>query len=104
MQGFYGFKDASGEWFLIIDTDRCTGCGKCVDVCPAQVLELQSDELDPLSDAIVITVKEDKRNKIKYACAPCKPGYGETLPPCIAACEPNALSHTEAWKNSHKAT
>ena len=28
----YGFKDGSGDWFIVIDTDKCNGCGKCVDV------------------------------------------------------------------------
>jgi ferredoxin len=101
MQGFYGFKDASGDWFVIIDTDRCNGCGKCVEVCPSNVLEVHEDDLDPLSEEIVVTVREEKRNKIKYTCAPCKPGYGEIAPPCINACEPGAISHTEAWKNMY---
>ena len=99
MQGFYGFKDASGDWFLIIDTDKCSGCGKCVEVCPSNVLEVHEDELDPLSEEILATVREEKRNTIRYACAPCKPGYGEKPPPCIAACVPGAISHTETWKN-----
>jgi ferredoxin len=101
MQGFYGFKDASGDWFVIIDTDRCNGCGKCVEVCPSNVLEVHEDDLDPLSEEIVVTVREEKRNKIKYTCAPCKPGYGEITPPCINACKPGAISHTEAWKNMY---
>lgn len=102
MQGFYGFKDASGEWFLIIDTDRCNGCGECVNVCPSNVLEVHEDELDPLSERIVVSVREDKRNNIRYACAPCKPGYGETPPPCIKACKTDAISHSEAWKAAYR--
>ena len=39
----YGYKDGSGEYFITIDTDRCTGCGDCVPVCPAGVLELVED-------------------------------------------------------------
>ena len=27
----------------IIDTDECTGCGICIDVCPNDVLELVDD-------------------------------------------------------------
>lgn len=103
MQGFYGFKDASGDWFLIIDTERCNGCGRCVEVCPSNVLEVQRDELDPLSEEIVATVREEKRNKVRYTCAPCKPGYGETTPPCINVCTTGAILHTEAWKNTYGA-
>jgi NAD-dependent dihydropyrimidine dehydrogenase PreA subunit len=26
---------------IIVDVDKCTGCGTCVDVCPVEVYELQ---------------------------------------------------------------
>lgn len=29
------------EPFILIDTDRCTGCGSCVTVCGGDVLELE---------------------------------------------------------------
>ena len=29
---------------ITIDKDKCTGCGECVDICPAEVLELQDDK------------------------------------------------------------
>ena len=25
----------------IVDSDKCVGCGECVDVCPVEVYELQ---------------------------------------------------------------
>ena len=37
-------------WNVDIDKDKCTGCGECVDACPAQVLEL----VDGKSDAVNI--------------------------------------------------
>ncbi len=91
----YGYKDASGEFFIAIDTDRCNGCGACVRVCPAGVLQVvEEDPHDPLRDGPVAIVSESRRNRIKYACAPCKP-EGERPPlPCVAACEPEALSHS----------
>jgi ferredoxin len=94
----YGFKDGSGDWFLTVDTDKCDGCGKCVEVCPANVLEVGDDEYDPFRDEPVVKVREDERKKIRYSCAPCQPGYGEKSAPCVAACEPGALSHSEGWK------
>ena len=101
MQAFYGFKDGSGEWFVIIDADKCNGCGKCVKVCPGYALEVGEDEFDPLSEKHLARVKEGERKKIRYTCAPCRPGYGEELPPCVAACEPRAISHSEAWRQSY---
>ncbi len=43
----YGYKDGSGEYFITIDTDLCNSCEKCVEACPAGVLEIAEDELDP---------------------------------------------------------
>ncbi|MBW2568367.1 MAG: 4Fe-4S binding protein [Deltaproteobacteria bacterium] len=31
------------EYILIIDSDRCKGCGLCVEVCPQKVLEISSE-------------------------------------------------------------
>jgi ferredoxin len=90
----YGYKDGSGEYFITIDTDMCNSCGKCVEVCPASVLDMAENELDPLSDEIIAVVSENHRKKIKYSCAPCKPS-GETKElPCVKTCEPGAISHS----------
>ena len=98
MLTFLGFKDGSGEWFVIVDTEKCNGCGKCVEACPANVLEVGEDEYDPFNEEPVVRVREEERNKVRYSCAPCQPGYGEKPPPCVAACEPAAISHSEGWK------
>ena len=89
----YGYKDGSGEYFITIDTDLCNSCGKCVEVCPASVLELAENELDPLGDEIIATVSEAHRKKIKYSCAPCK-GVETKEVPCVKACKPGAISHS----------
>jgi Fe-S-cluster-containing hydrogenase component 2 len=89
----YGYKDGSGDYFITIDTDKCTGCGKCVEVCPFDVMAVGEDENDPLSDQKVAFVTEAERKKIKYTCAPCKPNK-DAIPPCINACEPNAIIHS----------
>lgn len=94
----YGFKDGSGDWFLAIDTDKCDGCGKCAEGCPANVLEVGEDEYDPFRDEPVAKVRAEERKKIRYSCAPCQPGYGEKSPPCVSACELGAISHSEGWK------
>ena len=101
MQAFYGYKDGSGDWFISIETDTCDGCGRCVEVCPAKALEVSEDEFDPFSERRVARVKERERKKIRYTCASCQPGYGEDPPPCVAACQSGAISHTEAWRQSY---
>jgi NAD-dependent dihydropyrimidine dehydrogenase PreA subunit len=37
-------------WQVDVDKDACTGCGECVDACPASVLEL----VDGKSEAVEI--------------------------------------------------
>jgi len=86
----YGYKDGSGEYFITIDTDKCDGCGECVKVCPAGVLEMITNDYDE----VVPAVTEEQRKKIKYSCAPCKPVSGPRNVPCIAACKPAAITHS----------
>jgi Fe-S-cluster-containing hydrogenase component 2 len=88
----YGYKDGSGEYFISLDTDKCNGCGKCVEVCPQSVLETTTMMID-LEDVIIASVTEEHRKKIKYSCAPCKP---ENTPPCVEVCKEKAITHT--WK------
>lgn len=90
----YGYKDGSGEYFISIDTDKCTGCEDCIPACPAGVLELCENEFDPLAEQMVAAVTEEHRKKIKYSCAPCKPSTGPKPLPCVVACEPNAITHS----------
>ncbi len=92
MEANYGYKDGSGEYFITIYTDRCTGCEGCVEACPHGVMGVGEDENDPLSDDVVAFVTDAQRKKIKYTCGPCK-GEGKTEP-CIAACEPGAIIHS----------
>ncbi len=92
----YGYKDGSGEFFISIDTDKCTGCGDCIPVCPPKVLEMSENDFDPLSDETMAAVTNEHRKKIKYSCAPCKPSRsaGQSDPPCVTTCEPNAIAHS----------
>jgi ferredoxin len=88
----FGYKDGSGEYFIIIDTDKCNGCGDCVPVCPQGVLEVRENEFDPMAEDEMAAVTESQRRKINYSCAECKQG-GNPLP-CVAACTLDAISHS----------
>ena len=94
MMAHYGYKDGSGEYFIVIDTDKCDGCGECGKACPYGVLEVGEDENDPFREELVARVREEHRKKIKYTCAPCKPESGRKSLPCMEACEPDAISHS----------
>jgi ferredoxin len=93
MKAHYGYKDGSGDYFIIVDTDKCNGCGKCAQACPYQVLEIILNDYD-IEGGNMASVREEQRKKIKYACAPCKPMTGERKMPCILACAPKALEHS----------
>jgi len=87
----YGYSDGSGEYYIIIDTEKCNGCSKCVEQCPQDALELITTMVD-LDDELVAAVKEEHRKRIKYTCSPCKPESRKT--PCMLACEHEAITCT----------
>ena len=60
-------------WQVIVDKDKCTGCGECVDVCPVSVYELKGGKSDP--------VNEDE-------CIGCES--------CVEACPVEAITVKEA--------
>lgn len=93
----YGYKDGEGLWLITIDTEKCDGCGKCVEACPYRVLQMTNNEYDPLSEAFIPLVRDEHRKRIKYSCSPCKPKSkeaGEFTEPCIQACPSKAISHS----------
>ena len=34
---------------ITIDKEKCTGCGECVDICPAEVLEMKDEKSEPVN-------------------------------------------------------
>lgn len=91
----YGYKDGSGDYFIAIDTDKCDGCGECVEACPADIFEvLDEDPNDPFREEPLVIVVGDKRKKIKYKCGPCKPPTNRPPLPCIEACPHDCISHS----------
>lgn len=85
----YGYSDGSGDYYIIIDAEKCDSCRKCVEQCPQSALEMVTLLVD-LENKTVAAVTEEHRRKIKYTCSPCKPENGKT--PCILACMENAIS------------
>ena len=81
----YGYQDGSGEYYITIDTDKCNGCGECVEVCPKDVFEMITDDYDEL----VPMVKEKLSNQIGYVCEASDCGYK-----CQQACDEDAISHS----------
>ena len=97
MKTHYGYIDGSGEYFITIESDLCNGCGKCVQKCPQQAIELVTEFID-LEDKTVAAVKETHRKKISYTCSPCKPD--ENITPCVAICSNKAIECI--WKPNRK--
>ncbi len=84
----YGYIDGSGEYFIVIDSDKCSGCGKCAQACPQTALKLITEFID-LEDKTVAAVSEEHRKKIRYTCGTCKPERNQT--PCVIACSSKAI-------------
>ena len=90
---YYGYTDGSGEYYLVIDAEKCDGCGDCVQACPQGALKLEEMFID-LEDKMVAVVTEEHRKKIRYTCSPCKPDFDEV--PCVKVCKKRAI--TSIWK------
>jgi Fe-S-cluster-containing hydrogenase component 2 len=85
---YYGYTDGSGEYYIVIDAEKCNSCCECIKSCPEGALKMQDMFID-LEDKRVATVTEEHRKKIRYTCSPCKPEE-ESLP-CVHACNQNAI-------------
>lgn len=56
-----------GKGMIVIDVDRCKGCGLCTHVCPVNILELSPDTFNVKGYHPVIVTDMDKC----IGCASC---------------------------------
>ena len=91
----YGYSDGSGDYYIIVDSDKCDGCGKCVEACPSDILEVFIDDYDDLS----VKVKDAHKKSIKYDCSICFP-VGRKDARCEPACPLDAITTSVKVKGS----
>lgn len=87
---YYGYRDGSGEYYIVVDAEKCNSCGDCIKVCPQKALIMESMFID-LEDKLVAAVAKEQRKKIRYTCSPCKPEIGRV--PCVQACDQEAITY-----------
>jgi Fe-S-cluster-containing hydrogenase component 2 len=92
MRANYGYKDGSGDYFIVIETNACADCAghPCVAACPETVFEIIEDDYDDE----VAAVREEVRHKLKYVCAACKPVSDRPPLPCVEACPATTIEHS----------
>ena len=92
----YGYEDASGVYYISIDTDSCLTCSErsCVTACPGNVFLIELDDYDQE----VARVKQECIKLITSCCSLCKgndePKSKEKRLICEEACKKNAIKHT----------
>lgn len=90
MQANYGYVDGTGEYFIVIETDLCDGCEKCLPVCPESVFAVAPDDYGKR----VAIVKEDLVGRISYVCPGPKGCRASQDVICQDACPQSAISHS----------
>ena len=45
----YFAEDIAMAYNVTVNTDKCVGCGECVDVCPVEVYELKDGKSEPVN-------------------------------------------------------
>ncbi len=86
----YGYDDATGSYYITLDSARCDGCGKCVPVCPAGLWAVTGENGARQKAGI----RDELRKKISYLCPgeeACRAKIGET---CQGVCPKDAIRHS----------
>ncbi|UCC17493.1 MAG: 4Fe-4S binding protein [Dehalococcoidales bacterium] len=87
----YGYNDATGDYYITIDTGKCDGCGECVSACPSEIFEITPDE----KGKSVALVKESARKKLSILCPGAGNCNGKDKGNCQAECSGQAI--TLSW-------
>jgi heterodisulfide reductase subunit A-like polyferredoxin len=86
----YGYTDATGEYFISIDTAKCDACGNCLTDCPSELFTIKHYD-DGQNKA---AIKEEYCKKISLLC----PGYEKCSKTnkinCHQACKTEAINHS----------
>jgi len=90
LKAHYGYADASGEYYLTIDTDLCDGCGDCVAACPQGVLVVEPDDYDDPK----AMVRPELSRSLAEVCLGFHRKCCASEVNCQAACKPGAIRHS----------
>ncbi len=84
----YGYNDATGDYYITIDSGKCDNCGECLSACPASIYKIDRDE----NGKSVVMVKELARKKLAILCPGSGTCNGVVNGNCQAVCPENAIS------------
>ena len=86
----YGYVDGTGDYFIVIDTDKCDACEECLRVCPERVFEVAPDDYGKR----VARVRDEVVTKVSYVCPGPRGCYASIDTNCQRVCQPGAIAHT----------
>ncbi len=86
----YGYADGTGEYYLTVDTDKCDGCGDCVQACPEDILELARDDYGEAK----AVVKPALEKSLGDVCLGYEARCRDEEVNCHTACRPDVIEHT----------
>ena len=89
----FGYEDGSGNYYISLDTNKCSECDDkdCIDACPSRLFQKEMNDWD---DEIIV-VDADKCNSLMTECSTCKSISDHlTKLPCQSACKLNAIVHS----------
>jgi predicted CoA-substrate-specific enzyme activase len=85
----YGYTDATGNYFIVVDNALCDGCGKCVSACPARIFEIDRED-----GRQRVRVTENARKRLSILCPGSKNCPAGSSVNCSAVCASRAINLT----------